>query len=263
MMMMMMMNTSISFRTYRGGQSAHSHAHHQVILPLEGRMSLETGREAGFVDALRGAIVVAGERHAFESVGCNRFLILDVSDAGDQALWDAASHDSFFAFGAGLNGLLQYAGTAGARAAGAPEHARALAGLLLQGIGAEVLGLDRAEPAQLRRALALIHSDYAKPLTVGAIARQAGASASTLTRLFQSHLGRAPAAYLTDLRLARARDLLEQSAYSIAEIAQRCGYGDQAALTRAFRRRLDVTPAHLRRRLGRTAAGQAAPEETR
>ena len=126
-----------------------------------------------------------------------------------------------------------------------------LAGLLLHGLDAEVRGLGRAEPAQLRRALGLIHARYAEPLTVAAIARHAGASASALTRLFRAHLGRSPAAYLADLRLAKARDLLARSALSIAEIALSCGYADQAALTRAFRRRQDVTPAALRRRLRR------------
>ena len=242
-----MVDTTISFRSYDGAQDIHSHAHHQVILALEGQMSFESGRGAGRVDDFHCAIVVDGERHAFQGVGRNRFLILDVSNAEDEALWDAASHESFFALGRGLRGLLQYAGSVGARAAGDPEQDRALAGLLLHGLGAEVLGRDRQEPAQLRRALEMMHRDYGDPLTVEHIARQAGASTSTLTRLFRSHIGRAPAAYLADLRLARARDLLQGSALSIAEIAQRCGYGDQAALTRALRRRHDVTPANLRR----------------
>lgn len=243
--------TEIDVRSYQGAERCHRHDHHQVILPLEGRLYLETEQGTDSVDGRQGAIVAAGGYHAFAGRGNNRFLILDATVEGDPALWDAARRDSFFALGTGLRGLLQYADSVGAQGLRDPAHARRLADLLLHGLAAQVLGREDAEPAQLRRALSLIHSDYGRPLSVAAISRHAGVSASTLTRLFRAYVGRAPADYIADVRLSRAEDLLAGSRLSIAEIALRCGYGDQAALTRAFRRRRDVTPAALRRRLRR------------
>lgn len=51
-----------------------------------------------------------------------------------------------------------------------------------------------------------------------------------------------------ELRLHAAIRLVRDTSYTLAEIASRCGYFDQAHLTRAFRKQLGVTPAEYRRR---------------
>jgi quercetin dioxygenase-like cupin family protein len=51
-----------------------------------------------------------------------------------------------------------------------------------------------------------------------------------------------------ELRLHDAIRLVRDTSYTLAEIAARCGYYDQAYLTRAFRKHLGVTPAEYRRR---------------
>ena len=50
-----------------------------------------------------------------------------------------------------------------------------------------------------------------------------------------------------------AAELLDGSRDSIAEIADRLGYGSEAALGRAFKRIVGVSPAHWRQ--GRRRAG--------
>lgn len=49
-------------------------------------------------------------------------------------------------------------------------------------------------------------------------------------------------------RLHDAIRLVRDTTYTLAEIAARCGYYDQAYLTRAFRKQLGVAPAEYRRR---------------
>jgi transcriptional regulator GlxA family with amidase domain len=48
------------------------------------------------------------------------------------------------------------------------------------------------------------------------------------------------------IRLSAARQLVEGSTASIAEIAVRCGYDDPTALTRAFRQRFGAAPRAFR-----------------
>ena len=78
------------------------------------------------------------------------------------------------------------------------------------------------------------------------LAEEAGLSAWHLNRMFRRRYGLPPHAYQLQLRLARAR-LLLQSPGSIAEIAGQLGFADQAHLSRLFKRAFGVAPAVYRR----------------
>ena len=52
--------------------------------------------------------------------------------------------------------------------------------------------------------------------------------------------------YLARWRMQLASEALTTTGASIAEIAQRLGYGSEAALSRAFKRIVGVPPAHWR-----------------
>ena len=73
-----------------------------------------------------------------------------------------------------------------------------------------------------------------------------GLSRTRLHALFRERLGTSPHAFLVDLRVRTARRLLEGTALPIAEIAVRCGFADQNALTRWCRRSGGLTPALIR-----------------
>jgi AraC-like DNA-binding protein len=53
--------------------------------------------------------------------------------------------------------------------------------------------------------------------------------------------------YLAKWRIQLAASLLRSGKSSLAEIAERVGYGSEAALSRAFKREVGVAPAHYRR----------------
>lgn len=72
-------------------------------------------------------------------------------------------------------------------------------------------------------------------------------SASWLHHAFRAHTGTTPNAYLTGLRLAEARRLLEDGSADVAEAARRCGYRDPHYFARAFRRRYGLSPSDCRR----------------
>lgn len=64
-------------------------------------------------------------------------------------------------------------------------------------------------------------------------------------RLFKQHVGITPHQYILQQRVERAKQFLQHSKLSIAEIAVRTGFSDQSHLTRYFKRRFDVTPKQL------------------
>lgn len=64
-------------------------------------------------------------------------------------------------------------------------------------------------------------------------------------RLFKKDMGTTPHQYILRCRLNHAKDLLQHSNLSIAEIATRTGFCDQSHLTRYFKRATGVTPKQL------------------
>lgn len=109
-------------------------------------------------------------------------------------------------------------------------------------------GLLRAalDPA-IGRALSAIHADPGHQWTIEELARHALSSRSGFAAKFQALAGATPAAYLTQVRLELAADLLLRTADPIYAIGQRVGYTSEAAFSRAFRRQFAEPPGLWRR----------------
>lgn len=102
------------------------------------------------------------------------------------------------------------------------------------------------DPA-LFRVLSDIHSDLARPWTVQSLAGRAGMSRATLTRRFNTLLGRTPMAYLTWWRLATATRLLRTGDAPLSVIADQVGYTSEYAFANAFKREYGIAPGRYRR----------------
>jgi transcriptional regulator GlxA family with amidase domain len=95
---------------------------------------------------------------------------------------------------------------------------------------------------RVRRALVMMDRLLAEPLRVEAIADAVDLSPRQLGRLFREQLGRSPARALLDLRLARARQLLDGRPRPVTGIAAECGFCDAAHLGRHFRATFGISP---------------------
>ncbi|MFT3802328.1 MAG: GlxA family transcriptional regulator [Burkholderiaceae bacterium] len=108
------------------------------------------------------------------------------------------------------------------------------------------------EPAsKTRRMDALRHyimRRISEPLTMAELAEQAHVSDRQLTRIFKTELNMTPAAYIESVRVEMARNRLETTDEPLDRIATACGFNTTDTLNRAFRRRLDTTPAEYRSR---------------
>ncbi|MEP4049739.1 MAG: AraC family transcriptional regulator [Luteolibacter sp.] len=85
-----------------------------------------------------------------------------------------------------------------------------------------------------------------RQIGVKELAGFAGISESTLNRRFREILQYNPQQLLTQLRVARACELLEDSVFNVSEIADRCGYDSPAAFARAFRKIKHTSPREFR-----------------
>jgi AraC family transcriptional regulator len=71
----------------------------------------------------------------------------------------------------------------------------------------------------------------------------AGISRSHFARAFRNSAGMAPHAFVLQRRLARAVEWLTPRTLSMREVAARCGFADQAHLTRAFKSQFGYAPS--------------------
>jgi AraC family transcriptional regulator, glycine betaine-responsive activator len=98
----------------------------------------------------------------------------------------------------------------------------------------------------LRLALRAMEGAIEAPLTTADVARRANLSTRQLERLFARYIGKSPQTYYRDLRLHRARTLIEGSSMALTEIALSCGFETPSHFSRVFKQRYGMTPHALR-----------------
>lgn len=98
------------------------------------------------------------------------------------------------------------------------------------------------------RALQKLHERPAHQWSLEELAKEIAVSRSTLAERFAQLVGVPPMQYLAQWRIQLAASLLRGGKAGLAEIAERVGYGSEAALSRAFKRQVGVAPAHYRNR---------------
>ncbi|MEJ0045090.1 MAG: GlxA family transcriptional regulator [Rhodospirillales bacterium] len=85
------------------------------------------------------------------------------------------------------------------------------------------------------RAIELMETHLEEVLAIDTLCQAAGVSRRQLERLFQRHFRLSPQRYYLDLRLQRARALLQYTDMSVLEISVACGFGAAAHFSRAYR----------------------------
>jgi AraC-like DNA-binding protein len=141
----------------------------------------------------------------------------------------AAEHGDQLASSTLLHGTL--AGLLRAHAAGGPATAP---------------GPARRAPAAVRAVRDLLPERLNDPPALAELAAMTGLSQFALLRAFRAATGLPPHAYLNQLRVRRARLLLDEG-IAAADVAAQLGFADQAHLTRHFKRVVGVPPAAYQR----------------
>ncbi|MFT3772244.1 MAG: AraC family transcriptional regulator [Minicystis sp.] len=105
---------------------------------------------------------------------------------------------------------------------------------------------ERTETRPVRRALDLLRARLGEAITLDDLATHAGLDKYHLCRAFRAQVGMPPHAYLTHLRVARAKELLAAGTRP-RDVAPLVGLYDQSQLNRHFRRIVGTTPGRYAR----------------
>lgn len=99
---------------------------------------------------------------------------------------------------------------------------------------------------EIEKVCAYMEQNYAGHITLDQLCRCAGLSKSTLLRAFTKSKGVTPYSYLENIRIGRAKQLLEQGV-SPVEAALQTGFSDQSHFTNYFTRFIGLPPGSYRR----------------
>jgi len=105
---------------------------------------------------------------------------------------------------------------------------------------------ERANLAHLRRARDLIDREYARPLDVATLAREALMSSAHFSRQFRAAYGETPYSYLMTRRIERAKALLRAGELSVTEVCLEVGCTSLGSFSSRFTELVGQTPSEYR-----------------
>jgi len=100
---------------------------------------------------------------------------------------------------------------------------------------------------RIEETLISVESNLAQTLNIQDLAESTNLSISHFQHLFKQEVGKNFTQYMKDLRLQKARELLETSHLRIKEIRVKIGATDETHFLRDFKQKFGKTPSHYRR----------------
>ncbi|MCL6457705.1 MAG: response regulator [Gorillibacterium sp.] len=96
----------------------------------------------------------------------------------------------------------------------------------------------------------IIRTRYAENLSLQLVADEVHVTPVWLSKLFKKEKGQTFLEVLTDIRMAKAKDMLGDLKYKIYQVSYEVGYKDPVYFTKLFKKQLGVTPKEFRRQRG-------------
>jgi AraC-like DNA-binding protein len=109
--------------------------------------------------------------------------------------------------------------------------------------------------ARLRRVRDRIDREYAQPLNVDVLARDAHMSAGHFSRQFREAYGESPYSYLMTRRIERAMALLREGELSVTEVCFEVGCSSLGTFSSRFTELVGIPPSAYRRGESQALAG--------
>ena len=106
---------------------------------------------------------------------------------------------------------------------------------------------DAQEERTITGIIRYLQEHLDKEIRLNILANEFHLSSQYISQLFKSEIGVNFLAYLTSIRMERAKKLLLATSLSIGEISEKCGYADYRVFTKAFKKEEGSTPSQYRR----------------
>jgi len=225
-------------RTYSDKCDTHAHSYAQLILPLEGTLSIETSAHCFEDNEQRIFFLSPNCNHSFYSKVRNKFLVLDIP--------------SYYLLPQELDGVKDVVSKV------VDGRWQALRLLMLNEIEnnygenqsiihlfryALPLLLEDVQPVSIN----YIHRNYYKKISIQELADLEHYNVSYYCEWFLKKTGITPLKYIQNVRLRKAKELLVDTDFSLLQVAQQVGYEYQSSLTKLFKESEGISPSNYRK----------------
>jgi len=99
----------------------------------------------------------------------------------------------------------------------------------------------------VEQVLNYLEDHYAEKISLDRIAGNMYLSPFYISRIFKSETGDTPIRHLINIRLERAKELLQREQYSVQEIAAMVGYEDAYHFSKLFKKHYGLSPTQVRK----------------
>ena len=103
---------------------------------------------------------------------------------------------------------------------------------------------------QMARVINTMHENYAQPFEMQDLAREAGMSTTAFYAMFKNMTSTSPLQYVKNIRLHKAKELLQQEGEKANVAAMRVGYESPSQFSREYKRCFGVAPSQDRQAAG-------------
>lgn len=107
--------------------------------------------------------------------------------------------------------------------------------------------LTRQEILRVHRARQVLREHLANPPSLASLAQSLGTNQPRLSRDFRKMYGTSVFAFIRELRLQRARDLLMNTSMRVKSVAMEVGYRNTSDLSRGIKEHFGISPTELRK----------------
>lgn len=99
----------------------------------------------------------------------------------------------------------------------------------------------------IRKAMSIVLNDLSKNNSLSDIAKKVGMTESYFSYLFHNETGKTFKKWITEIRIERAKRLIEESDIPIINISYECGYNTFSQFLKMFKRETSMTPNEYRK----------------
>ena len=118
---------------------------------------------------------------------------------------------------------------------------------VLVGLGPNEPNGTKTYDRRLLLVLMLLEDNMRRQLIIRDLATAVNLSSGRLAHLFKSEVGVSPQRYLNNIRIEKAKDLLENGLKSGKEVAAEVGIPNASRFCRSFKARYGITPKEYRK----------------
>ncbi len=232
-----MMNLLCERRTYSSVPYSHVHPYAQLLVPIKGHLNIHINTHTTAMDEHTVLFVPAHSEHCFYANVQNEFFVFDIPSSFLEPYFSMTSSNE-------ISRILDQRWQAIRSLLNFEVHNKPASHQSVQELLRYSLNLLTTDvlPVSLR----YIHENFHHKLTVSQLAAMEHYTESHYHHWFQKYTGTTPRLYIQRLRIAKAKELLTTTDYSLQYISCHVGYGHQSTFSKAFVEIEGVTPLHFR-----------------